>query len=335
MEKDTRSRKWQVTINNPVEKGYTHDQIADILKEFKSLVYYCLSDEVGEAGTFHTHIFLAAGQAIRFSTLLNRFEKCHFEMAAGSCQQNRDYVFKEGKWATDKKAETNLPESHVEWGEMPMERQGKRNDLDDLFDMVRSGMTTTDIIETNPQYMLYLDKIDKLRLLLRSEEFKKKDRNVTVTYVYGQPGTGKTSGILDTYGRENCYRVTDYRHPFDTYEGQVVLVLDEFYGQIPLSFLLNLTDRYPLELPCRYQNRTACYERVFIISNIELGKLYREEQRDMPLQFDALLRRISHVMHYDGTDVSVSPRREVIRTSYEGTDFVPAPEYKQGELPFP
>ena len=49
---DTRSRKWQLTINNPIEKGFTHDKIKEILSEFSSLVYWCMSDEVGESGTF-------------------------------------------------------------------------------------------------------------------------------------------------------------------------------------------------------------------------------------------------------------------------------------------
>ena len=31
MAKDTQSRKWQLTINNPVEHGFTHDKIKDLI----------------------------------------------------------------------------------------------------------------------------------------------------------------------------------------------------------------------------------------------------------------------------------------------------------------
>ena len=31
MAKDSQSRKWQITVNNPVEKGYTHERIREIL----------------------------------------------------------------------------------------------------------------------------------------------------------------------------------------------------------------------------------------------------------------------------------------------------------------
>ena len=35
--KDTQSRKWQITINNPQEKGLNHEQLKLILNDFKSL----------------------------------------------------------------------------------------------------------------------------------------------------------------------------------------------------------------------------------------------------------------------------------------------------------
>ena len=57
MEKDTQSRKWQITINNPLEKGFTHDRIKEILSSLK-LVYWCMADEIGENGTYHTHIYI-------------------------------------------------------------------------------------------------------------------------------------------------------------------------------------------------------------------------------------------------------------------------------------
>ena len=145
--KDTRTRKWQITINNPLEKGFTHDYIKAQLEKFKSCVYWCMSDEVGEQETFHTHVYMACSNAVRFSTVKNRFEGAHFEMAQGTSQQNRDYVFKEGKWAHDTKEDTNLKDTHEEWGEMPMERQGQRNDMADLYDMIKQGYSDFEIME--------------------------------------------------------------------------------------------------------------------------------------------------------------------------------------------
>jgi len=140
MAKDTRSRKWQVTINNPSEHGMDHTRLRAIILGLQ-LEYACLSDEIGEEGTYHTHVFIQGKNAIRFSTMKNEFGGCHLEMAKGTAQQNRDYIRKEGKWAKDKKKETNLPETFEEFGECPVERPGRRTDLDDLYDMIRDGKT--------------------------------------------------------------------------------------------------------------------------------------------------------------------------------------------------
>ena len=64
MAKNTRSRKWQVTINNPSEKGYTHEKIKELINELKSLIYACWCDETGKEGTYHTHIYFVCTNAI-------------------------------------------------------------------------------------------------------------------------------------------------------------------------------------------------------------------------------------------------------------------------------
>ena len=53
-----KSRKWLLTINNPLKHDLTHKDIIDKLSTLKKLNYWCLCDEVGEKGTYHTHVFL-------------------------------------------------------------------------------------------------------------------------------------------------------------------------------------------------------------------------------------------------------------------------------------
>lgn len=304
MTENTQSRKWQITINNPIDKGYTHDNITEILSKFKSLVYYCISDEVGgETQTFHTHIFVAFSSGVRFSTLLNKFQGGHFEMANGTSQQNRDYVFKEGKWKNTEKETTNLLDSHIEWGEMPIERQGKRNDLDDLYDMIKSGMSNFEIIETCPQYMLNVDKIDKCRQIIHEEKYKDSWRDIECTYIYGSTGSGKTRSVMELYGYSNCYRVTDYIHPFDSYKGQDVIIFEEFRSSLRIDDMLKYLDGYPVEFPARYMNKVACFTKVYIISNISLEEQYPNVQKEEKETYKAFLRRIHNVMVY--TDYKV------------------------------
>ncbi|MDH6603728.1 hypothetical protein OKW23_000869 [Bacilli bacterium PM5-9] len=303
MKQDNRSRKWQITINNPIEKSYTHYRIKEILNEFNGLIYWCMSDEIGENKTYHTHIYIVSNNAIRFSTMKNRFTGAHFEIARGTSIDNRDYIFKLGKWLKDKKNETNLTETHKEWGEIPIERQGARNDLTDLYDMIKQGMDNFEILETTPEYLMNIDKIERVRQVVKENEYRQLFRTLEVTFIYGKTESGKTRYVLETHGYENVYRVTDYTHPFDGYRGQNVICFEEYRSNLLIGNMLNYLDGYPLELPCRYSNKIACYTVVYIISNIALDEQYSSYQINEPLTWQAFLRRINKIIefHDDGT----------------------------------
>ena len=68
-------------------------------------------------------------------------------------------------------------------------------------------------------------------------------------------------------GGTSYHRVTDYQHPFDSYSGEEVLILDEFDGEMRLSTLLNVLDIWPTMLPARYADRVAAYSQVILVSN--------------------------------------------------------------------
>lgn len=302
MSQDKQSRKWQLVINQPLDKGYDHIRIKEEIGKFKSCIYWCISDEVGAEGTHHTHIFIASTSGIRFSTLKNRFQEAHLEIARGTAQQNRDYIFKEGKWVKDKKHETNLSETHEEWGELPVERPGARNDLSDLYDMIKSGLSNFEIIEQQPDFMFQLDKIERVRQMTKEEEYRTVFRNLEVHYIWGKTGTGKTRKVMEQYGYENVYRISDYDHPYDGYHGQDVIMFEEFRSSRRITEMLTLLDGYPVELPCRYANKIACYTKVYILSNISLFEQYTNVQREEPETWNAFLRRISDVTYYKGKE---------------------------------
>ncbi|GHV17829.1 hypothetical protein FACS18949_14800 [Clostridia bacterium] len=299
-QKDTQSRKWQLTLNNPINKGYTHANIEEALRTLKALVYFCMADE--EAQTPHTHIFIAADSAIRFSTVKRLFPEAHIEPAHGSSKENRDYISKSGKWENDAKHGTKIEGTFEEWGDMPNEKQGQRNDLKDIYDALRDGKTAHEIVQENPTLILQSDKIERARQFLLNEQYKLEFRKLDVSYVFGRTATGKTRFIMETYGYDNVYRTTSYRNCFDRYNGQKVLLLDEFRGELPLSFMLNVLDGYPLSLNARYTDRQACYDKVFIVSNEDLRGLYTWERLNQRDSYEAFLRRIHHVIVYTGVN---------------------------------
>lgn len=298
MNKDTRHRKYQLTINNPGE-AWTHEKIREALEKL-NLSYYCMADEVGLQGeTPHTHIFLAANiSAIRFSTVKNLFPTAHIEPAQGTSEENRAYIQKSGKWADGEKAETSITGTFQEWGELPIERQGERVDLAILYGYIKDGLSNFEIMERNPDYMLNLEKIERARQAVREQQYRETFRELEVTYIWGPTGTGKTRSVMECHSYAGVYRVTDYTHPFDSYAGEEVLLLDEYSSNFKIRDLLNYLDGYPLTLPARYSNRVACYTKVYIISNLCLSRQYPEVQYESPATYAALLRRIQKVRRY-------------------------------------
>lgn len=294
--KDSQGRKWILTINNPAEKGLDHAAIQETLRKFVSLVYCCMSDEEGE--TKHTHVFFALERPTRFSTIKRRFPTAHIDRAEGTAAECRAYIRKSDKWADSHKAETSIPGTFEEWGELPIERQGERSDLALLYQLIKDGLSNYEIMEQNPDYMLSLEKIERARQAVREQQYREIFRQLEVTYIWGPTGTGKTRGVMEKYSYSGVYRVTDYAHPFDSYAGEDVLLLDEYSSNFKIRDLLNFLDGYPLTLPARYSNRVACYTKVYIISNICLFKQYSDIQWDSPATFAALLRRIHKVVHY-------------------------------------
>ena len=190
MEKDTQSRKWLLTFNNPLGKGLGHEAIKAILSGMKPIVYWVMSDEIGEEKTPHTHLFFACSSPMRFSTVKRCFPAAHLDNARGACEEIRAYVLKIGKWEIDPKGETRLDNTQEEWGTMPIEQQGQRNDLAELYNMIESGMSNFQIISQNPDHILQIDKLERVRQTIREEAAKNEFRHLSVTFIQGETETG-------------------------------------------------------------------------------------------------------------------------------------------------
>lgn len=185
---------------------------------------------------------------------------------------------------------------------MPTSAAEKAPEMASLINDIEAGVSTNSIIRKNPKFAFRSRDIDALRVQLTNEEYKYKNRPIEVVYLWGEPGTGKTRSIYEQHGAENVYRITDYPRSglrFDGYNrSQDVLVFEEFYSdKVPINQMLNLLDIYPLELPARYDNKVACYTKIYIVSNIPLEQQYKFEQKEMPATWTAFRRRIHRIEH--------------------------------------
>ena len=291
---------YQLTINAPVEKGWNHPHILDVLRNnFKTLVYVAMADEQGTQ--YHTHIFVVFASRVRFSMIKRYFSEAHIEKCKGTVSDNVNYVKKTGKWENDiSKQEKKIEGTFEEYGTQPPDSKGKRSDMSELYQMVIDNLTNAEILAQNQDYILQIDKIDKVRTTILTEKYKETVRlDLEVTYISGATGTGKTRGVFEKNGYANVYRVTDYLHPFDGYNCQPVICFDEFRSSLRLKEMLLYCDIYPLELPSRFTNKFACYNKIYIVSNWELERQYSEWQKEDKESWDAFLRRIHKVIVYD------------------------------------
>ena len=283
-----------------------------------------MADEKGnEEETPHTHIFIAFSSAVRFSTLKNLFESAHIERANGTSQENRDYIAKEGKWKDSDKSETTIEGSFEEWGEMPTERQAFGNAEAEIIERIKNGASNAEILIEFPYYLRGMRDVEYVRQTLRAEEYREKWRNLEVTYIWGRTGTGKTRSVMDHYGYSNVYSVNNYKHPFDGYSGESVMLFDEFNSSFRILDMNNYLDGYPVALPARYSNKQACYERVFIISNLDLHYQYPFHRINERSMWDAFIRRIHKVMRFfpDGTYCEYDTRDYVLGKWKNMTDM--------------
>lgn len=299
-QKTKRPYKWFITINNPAEHNCSHEEIKMNLLAL-NLIYACMKDEIGDKEkTYHTHLFIYLKNGVTFERVKKLFSTANIQEALGTPKQCRDYILKEGEHSD--KAETTVPDTFEEIGELPIETKEKNTTMWlDIQEMIKSGCSDMEIYEKYPNSPLHSKAIQSIRKAYLRENSKGKRVKKKVFYYFGDTETGKSRSILDTYGDENVYIVTDYKHPFDSYIGEKIIVFDEFHSGIDIQAMLRYIDIYNCELPARYENTFANYDTIFIVSNIPLSEQFEYSDKKT---FNAFIRRIDGVLQFSKKDVN-------------------------------
>lgn len=304
-------RKMQLTINNPHKetttpcgRGFcTVKNVIDYI-ENSGLIkndYYCFSFEIGlKENTPHIHIFFCFKSPRYGKVIKEKFPTAHIEFCNGSNIENRDYIFKTGKWEGDKKEGTRVDGMQYENMEIPPEKgKGKRTDLEAIKDLVDSGLTPRQILDINPNFYRNDKYIGEMYYSKRLKETPIK-RDVDVVVHCGVAGSGKTN-MLTKMDEERVYIGVDYSSAlFDDYEGEEILFLDEFRGQIAYNQLLIILDGYKMPVHARYYNKYSLWDSVHITSVIPMEDWYNNDNiRDT---FEQLKRRVSYITYHFITD---------------------------------
>lgn len=308
-ERDRQSTRFLLTLNNPLTYGYAHDEIRRIIHEhFKHVSFYCMSDEVSDTGTPHTHVFILLGSKKRWSAVQNAFAHGHIEaMVKGTTEQVVAYIKKE-KGST--KQHTRVPGTYEEWGSIPviLPNASKNEILLQGQALLDQGLTPSEICGRSILFRQCEGEIKKsffaAKLMATPAQ-----REIDVYWHVGPTGSGKSYTyvkLCKRHGDEEVFFTSNYRNNctalMEGYEAQKYLVLDEMKaGCIPYGFLLGLLDGYKRPIYARYNNVYALFEQVHITSVFTPDEIYKSivgpENREVD-SLDQLMGRIKVVIFH-------------------------------------
>jgi len=175
---------------------------------------------------------------------------------------------------------------------------GKRSDLLELKSFIDGGKSLKEVSEEFFGTFLRYERSIRSYLGMHAEPRTWK----TVTQVHwGRSGCGKTYAVWNQHERESIWTMGRSGGSgvwFDGYIGQDVALLDDFYGWVPLSIMLQLMDCYPCLLPIKGGFINWRPKFLYITSNKSWDEWYNWQEFGEEMK-RAFRRRIDKIHHFD------------------------------------
>ena len=296
-----RARGWMLTIN--AEK---HDraEVDAILGSVPTASVY--SEEAGSTtGYQHYQAFAYWEGKTTGSRVRSLFGDAHVEPAgkpaiacAAYCSKDRTHL-SGPYWLGDYKSVPGMKPT--------TEQTVRRNKFEEAQNKIAAGWRFDNFLDDGEWLTWALhhkDAIESLTTHHVRKTFGEHDRDMSVDYIYGPAGSYKSRSIRDLYGRGDVFAVnlasTDF--PFDGYEGQHVLLLDDFRSSIKFDFLLRILDPYPFLVSIKGGHAWAQWTKVIITANISLTEQYP----NLSERKDPLLRRFENGIVFEKASPDVA-----------------------------
>lgn len=205
----------------------------------------------------------------------------HFEKARGTQQQNEAYVTKE---------DTRVAGP---WTHGARIQQGSRTDLEAYREAVLAGASDGDLVDNHYQTFA---RYPHLAERTRAAKYSKRTSKPFVTVIYGETGLGKSFWAYNHGPVKSVYGLPKSTGTvwWPDYQQQQRIVIDDFYGNIPIGYLLNLLDAYPLIAEVKGAHVPINSPEIVITSNIHPDQWYRNVHDS---QIRALIRRFDQIIH--------------------------------------
>ena len=261
------SKYWVFTINNPTPLD---DPFLWEVHHADIVAYAKWQYEIGANGTRHIqgHVVLQSRKRLNGVRLLN--DRAHWEVRRGSFEQADAYCSKtesreHGPFAVDEILDiVGGPHS---FGVAPAEGRGDRNDLLGVKRVIDEGGNLLDCFEAD--FASTVRHHRGFMLYKRLRVGSNRTWLTTCTVYFGESGAGKSKRALEEGGPKAFWlpRPEGDRPWWDGYDGQEVIVIDDFYGWLKRDFLYRLIDRYPLNLEVKGGSVPMQAKHVIFTSN--------------------------------------------------------------------
>jgi len=211
------SRAWMFTWNNPGDAEPSWDC---------SFIAY-QKEVAPSTGTEHWQGYCVFDKPMRLSGV-RKLCACHWEVRKGSHGEALKYVTK---------AESRVAGGAPVTRGVPPAGQGARKDLESLAVEVMAGKKRmSEVAAENPvMWIRYHKGLTSLRL---STGAKRVNAHPSILVLTGATGVGKTRWVFQNIG--DFYKKDPNTKWWDRYDGEDVVVFDEFYGGIQLSQMLEI-----------------------------------------------------------------------------------------------
>lgn len=280
---------WCFTLNLNVEHD-DHPQLD--WEEFDNLKYGIYQLEMAATGQPHYQGYVEFNYPGKRLTALKKIlPRAHWEERRGSAEQARVYCTPT-KGVCDEHDPTYL-DGPWETGKWEPQSQGKRNDLNEIVDMIKRGNNSMDILNAYPgQFVRYHSGITKAMSVI--DMSRPRVTTPEVIFCYGEPGTGKSF-----WAGHSCPTADQYwKYPdkwWDGYRQQGTIILDDFTGWLPYHEWLRLCDGNPLTPEIKGAHTSINSPRIIITSNF----LPTEWWKKITVNSEAILRRITKFLVFE------------------------------------
>ncbi len=199
--------------------------------DFESIFSYCIYQEESCPKTGKPHIQfygeLSKRKSLRQIKKFFNDQTVHIEERFGTQKQCIEYCSKE---------ETRIGE--VKEHGSPRE-QGRRTDLNYIRDMVKSGHTIENIVDSMERISY---QAVKLAITLKTVYSRPRTEKPVVIWIYGATGIGKTRYVYEHFKDIYTKNMSKW---WDGYEQQQTILIDDYRKDLcKFHELLTLTDRY-------------------------------------------------------------------------------------------